>query len=57
MILDGDAKKGHVLGSFATTNHTGIPVPLAAYGPGAEHFQGFMDNSDIAKKIYDLLGE
>ena len=57
VILDGDAKKGHVLGSFATTDHTGIPVPLAAYGPGAEHFQGFMDNSDIAKKIYDLLGK
>ncbi|MFD2967827.1 alkaline phosphatase [Sphingobacterium bambusae] len=56
VVLDANQKSGHVLGNFATTDHTGIPVPLAAYGPGAEHFQGFVDNSEIAKKIYQLLG-
>ncbi|SEL40125.1 alkaline phosphatase [Parapedobacter koreensis] len=56
VVLDGNYETGHVLGSFATTDHTGIPVPLAAYGPGAEHFQGFVDNSEIAKRIYKLLG-
>ncbi|SKB91599.1 alkaline phosphatase [Parapedobacter luteus] len=56
VVLDGNDKTGHVLGRFATTDHTGIPVPLAAYGPGAEHFQGFVDNSEIAKRIYGLLG-
>lgn len=56
VLLDADHKTGKVLGNFATTDHTGIPVPLAAYGPGAEHFQGFVDNSEIAKKIYKLLG-
>ncbi|KGE13772.1 alkaline phosphatase [Sphingobacterium deserti] len=56
VILDANKNTGHVLGNFATTDHTGIPVPLAAYGPGAEKFQGFVDNSEIAAKIYDLLG-
>lgn len=56
VILDANTQNGHVLGNFATTDHTGIPVPLAAFGPGAEHFQGFVDNSEIAKKIYKLLG-
>ena len=56
VVLDGNPRTGHVLGDFATTDHTGIPVPLAAYGPGAEHFQGFMDNTEIARRIYALLG-
>ncbi|MFC3199936.1 alkaline phosphatase [Parapedobacter deserti] len=55
VVLDGNDKTGEVLGRFATTDHTGIPVPLAAYGPGAEHFRGFVDNAEIAKRIYKLL--
>ena len=55
VVLDAGMKEGTVLGDFATTDHTGIPVPLLAYGPGAEHFQGFLDNTDIAKIIYKLL--
>lgn len=27
-----------------------------AYGPGADQFKGFMENTDIAKKIISLLG-
>ena len=52
---DKDKEKGHVLGDFATTDHTGIPVPLMAYGPGAAHFQGFLDNAELARRIYQLL--
>lgn len=55
VVLDGNDKTGQVLGSFATNDHTGVPVPLAAYGPGAEYFQGFVDNSEIAQRIYQLL--
>ncbi|MDR2282055.1 MAG: alkaline phosphatase [Sphingobacterium sp.] len=56
VLLDAVKEEGKVLGQFATTDHTGIPVPLMAYGPGAELFQGFMDNTDIAKRIYQALG-
>ena len=40
---------------FSTTGHSGMVVPVFAYGPGADHFCGFMDNVDIPKKIEALL--
>ncbi|MGK6351065.1 alkaline phosphatase [Parapedobacter sp. DT-150] len=55
IVLDGDYRTGYVLGDFATTDHTGLPVPLAAYGPGAEYFQGFVDNSELAGRIVQLI--
>tara|TARA_B100000700_G_scaffold278744_1_gene327158 strand:+ start:25204 stop:26505 length:1302 start_codon:yes stop_codon:yes gene_type:complete len=27
--------------------HTGVPVPIYAYGPGAENFTGTLDNTDV----------
>lgn len=41
---------------FMSKLHTGTPVPVFAYGPGAENFSGFMDNTDFRKKILTLLG-
>lgn len=34
--------------------HTGIPVPVYAYGEGAEMFVGAYDNTDVAKKLFTL---
>ena len=34
--------------------HTGLPVPVYAYGEGAEAFIGSYDNTDVAKKLMDL---
>jgi alkaline phosphatase len=31
-------------------------VPVFAYGPGAEIFGGIQENTDIAKKMMQLLG-
>jgi alkaline phosphatase len=36
--------------------HTGVPVPVLAQGPGAWRFEGFYDNTDIAKRIMTILG-
>jgi alkaline phosphatase len=36
--------------------HTGVPVPVFAAGSGAWRFEGFYDNTDIAKKIVTILG-
>lgn len=44
-----------VKGTFCTKNHTGIMVPVYAYGPGAENFTGIMQNTDIFKKMFNLL--
>ncbi len=54
-VIDGDLKKGSVEGAFTTGHHTGLLVPIFAFGPGSEHFRGFMENTEISKKIKNLL--
>ena len=51
----GDYKTGQVIGKYTSGGHTGIAVPIFAFGPGAEQFTGFMENTDIAKKMMKLL--
>lgn len=41
---------------WTSTTHTGEPVPLFAYGPGAERFTGALDNTDVPRILADLLG-
>lgn len=55
-LVGGDMKTGMVKGAFSTGDHTGVMVPVFAYGPGAENFTGVMENTDIAKKIMNLMG-
>ena len=40
---------------FSTRGHTGNVVPIFAYGAGAENFAGVMKNTDIPKKIEELI--
>ena len=40
---------------FSTRGHTGTVVPIFAYGAGAESFGSVMKNTDIPKKIEELL--
>jgi len=52
---------GRVMGEkvnigWTTTSHSGIPVPVYAFGPGAENFTGFLDNTDIPRIIMRLVG-
>jgi len=42
--------------AWTSTGHTGTPIPLMAYGPHAVEFSGWWDNTDIGKKVADLLG-
>jgi len=55
-LAGGDMKTGMVKGAFTSGDHTGVMVPVFAYGPGAEKFTGIMENTDIAKKIISLMG-
>jgi alkaline phosphatase len=41
---------------FNTDYHTATMIPVFAYGPGAEKFSGVYDNTDIHKKMKELLG-
>lgn len=42
--------------NFASYAHTGLPVAVFAEGAGAEAFGGTYDNTDIYKKMAELLG-
>lgn len=42
--------------SFSTGGHTGIFIPIYAYGAGAHNFSGVMENTDIPKIMARLLG-
>lgn len=41
--------------SWSSTDHTAALVPIMAEGPGAELFSGTMDNTEIPRKIAQLL--
>jgi alkaline phosphatase len=40
---------------FATTGHTATLIPVFAYGPGAERFQGIYQNTEIFHKMAALV--
>ncbi|MSP08804.1 MAG: alkaline phosphatase [Flavobacteriaceae bacterium] len=54
-LTDWDKARSQPAMHFSTRHHTGIPVPVFAYGPGAELFSGAYQNTAIFTKIQDLL--
>ena len=40
---------------WTTGGHTGEDVPVYAFGPSSEKFAGNIENTDMAKGIFDLL--
>lgn len=50
-INGGDMKTGKVEGKFTTKSHTGVMIPVFAYGPGAEQFSGIYENTAIYDKM------
>lgn len=49
-IIDQRTKTG-----WTTRGHTGVDVPVFAFGAGSENFIGHSDNTQIAKNIFKLL--
>ncbi|MRR20741.1 alkaline phosphatase, partial [bacterium] len=54
-ITGGDLSEREVSGSFSIKGHSGIMVPVFAYGPGALNFAGVQDNTDLFRDFYNLL--
>jgi len=54
-INSGDTKEGVVECKYTTDYHTATMVPIFAYGPGAQKFQGTMDNTEIFTKLKQLM--
>lgn len=55
-LTDGDLDKKTIKAEFSTDYHTGVMVPVFAYGPGAEDFMGIYENTDIFEKMMKNLG-
>ena len=54
-LVGGDLQKGEITCKFSTNEHSGVMVPVYAFGPGAEHFAGIYENTDVFRKIKELL--
>ena len=54
-LVDGDLQAGRIVGKFSTGGHSGVMVPVYAFGPGSERFTGIYENTDVFWKISDLL--
>ncbi len=54
-LLDGSISKGYVDGAFSTTDHSGILVPVFAYGPRSMSFRGVYENTAIFEKIMQAI--
>lgn len=55
-LLDADVKTGSIQASFASNDHSAMMVPVMAYGPGAQNFLGYYQNTELFKKIAQILG-
>ena len=52
----GDLQGRNLNLKWTTRGHTGLPVPIYAFGPAAGTFTGVYDNTEVPKKIAKLLG-
>lgn len=54
-LLGGSLHTGSVEVKFTTGDHSGVMVPVYAFGPGCENFKGFYTQKEIFHKIKALL--
>ncbi|MDR3143139.1 MAG: alkaline phosphatase [Tannerellaceae bacterium] len=55
-IIDGDINRKEVKLAYTTKGHSASLAPVFAYGPGAEEFSGYFDNTEFKAKIEKLAG-
>lgn len=55
-LTGGDLSTGEVEGTFATTGHSSVMVPVFAHKAGSEAFAGIYENTDILAKLLSLYG-
>ncbi len=55
-LNNGNIKTGELTAEYTSKGHTGVMVPVFAYGPGAENFTGIYENTEIFYKMIRLFG-
>ena len=56
VLLGGNIDKGKNECKYITDGHSGVMVPVFAYGPGAETFSGIQNNIDLMPKMLKAMG-
>ncbi len=54
-VEGGDVAGDEITGDFTSTHHTAQMVPAFAIGPGADHFAGIYDNTDVGKRLFEVF--
>lgn len=57
VLTGGDIEKGQNTCKYITDGHSGVMVPVFAFGPGAESFSGIQQNTDILPKVFKAMGK
>ncbi|MCD4696979.1 MAG: alkaline phosphatase [Bacteroidales bacterium] len=55
-LNDGDISKGKVKAKYTSSDHTGVMVPVFAFGPGSDNFRGIYENTEIFNKMMEAFG-
>jgi len=51
-----ETRSGRIRLEWATIEHTATAIPVFAFGPGANAFGGVYDNTDIGKRLIEIVG-
>ncbi len=54
-LPQGNLERNEIEGDFTTHDHTGMMVPIFAYGPHSDKFQGVYENDEVFQKIIRIL--
>ena len=54
-IPGGNLEDNSILATFSSNGHTGVVVPVFAFGAGAEEFTGFYENTGLFDRISEVL--
>jgi alkaline phosphatase len=55
-INGGSIEQGTIEAGYTTDGHTGVMVPVFAYGPGSGQFSGIYQNTDLFYKMMEAYG-
>lgn len=54
-LPQGNIKTNQLEGAFISNDHTGVLVPVFAYGPKSNEFEGCYKNTEVFHKILNIL--
>lgn len=57
VLTGGDIANGKNTCKYITDGHSGVMVPVFAFGPGAETFSGIQQNIDLLPKVFKAMGK